>query len=141
MTLGTIYSKDSDSSHAKTEVIKAKYLVGCDGAHSWTRRQLNIQMVGDQTNWVWGVLDMVPKTSFPDIRSRCAVHSANAGSVMVIPQERDLVRLYIQLPIEVKPGERYLDKSKVTPDDILRTARAVLHPYTIETDHVEWFTA
>lgn len=96
-------------------------------------------MLGDQTNFVWGVLDMIPKTNFPDIRSRCAVHSANAGSVMVIPQERDLVRLYIQLPIEVKPGE-YLDKSQITPEKILDTARAILHPYTLDTDYIEWYT-
>jgi phenol 2-monooxygenase len=96
-------------------------------------------MVGDQTNFVWGVLDLIPKTNFPDIRSRCAVHSASSGSVMIIPQERGLCRLYIQLPIEVKPGE-YLDKSKVTPENILNTARAILHPYTLDTDHIEWFT-
>lgn len=100
---------------------------------------------------------MVPITNFPDIRARCAIHSASAGSVMVIPQERDLVRLYIQLPIQVstshfhqeaprltvspqvKPGEK-LDRSKVTPESILVTARAILHPYTLDTEHIEWFT-
>jgi hypothetical protein len=130
-------------------------------------------MIGEQTNYVWGVLDMKPLTNFvrlssflpflpfrlfllssvppfpptadilprlqPDIRSRCAVHSASAGSIMVIPQERDLVRLYIQLPIQVKPGER-LPKDKVTPESILEVARNILHPYTLETEHIDWFT-
>ncbi|GAA5972399.1 hypothetical protein JCM11641_001825 [Rhodosporidiobolus odoratus] len=123
----------------KIETIKAKYLVGCDGAHSWTRRQLGINMIGEQTNFVWGVLDIIPLTNFPDIRSRCAVHSANAGSVMVIPQEKDMVRLYIQLPIIVKPGER-LPKEKVTSKSILETAQRILHPYTIEADKIDWFT-
>ncbi|GAA5913952.1 uncharacterized protein JCM6883_000131 [Sporobolomyces salmoneus] len=131
--------KSGESGPVKTEIIKAKYLIACDGAHSWTRRQLGIKMIGDSINAVWGVLDLVPKTNFPDIRSRCAVHSANAGSVMVIPQERDLVRLYIQLPITVAPGE-YLDKSQITVDRILNTARAILHPYTLDTDKIEWFT-
>jgi len=54
-------------------------------------------------------------------------------------QERDLVRLYIQLPIQVRPGER-ADKSQFTPDFILETARKVLHPYTLETEHIEWYT-
>ncbi|BGP34602.1 hypothetical protein JCM10296v2_006424 [Rhodotorula toruloides] len=123
----------------RVETVKARYLIGCDGAHSWTRRQLGVKMLGDQTNFVWGVLDLVPRTNFPDIRMRCAIHSANAGSIMVIPQERDLVRLYIQLPIQVKPGE-YLDKSKVTPDSILDTARKILHPYTLDYEHIDWFT-
>lgn len=48
----------------RVEVVKAKYLIGCDGAHSWTRRQLGIKMLGDQTTFVWGVLDMVPLTNF-----------------------------------------------------------------------------
>ncbi|BGP19240.1 hypothetical protein JCM10213v2_007327 [Rhodosporidiobolus nylandii] len=124
---------------SKVETIKARFLVGCDGAHSWTRRQLGIKMVGASTDYVWGVLDSVPLTNFPDIRSRCAIHSANAGSIMVIPQERDLVRLYIQLPIEVKPGER-LPKEKVTPEGILETARKILHPYTLDTEHIDWYT-
>lgn len=38
------------------EVIRAKYLVGCDGAHSWTRRQLGFQMEGEQSDYIWGVL-------------------------------------------------------------------------------------
>lgn len=147
----------------KVEVVKAKYVIGCDGAHSWTRRQLGIKMVGDATNFVWGVMDCVPRTNFPDIRSRCAVHSTN-GSIMIIPQvklsssrplvveynaythlgrnrqERDLVRLYIQLPAQLEPGQRY-DNSKVTPEYILSIARKVLHPYTLETDQVDWFSA
>ncbi|KAK4046930.1 hypothetical protein OIV83_005721 [Microbotryomycetes sp. JL201] len=124
---------------AQLETVRAKFVIGCDGAHSWTRRTLGIKMLGEQTDYVWGVLDAVPVTNFPDIRSRCAIHSANAGSVMVIPQERDLVRLYIQLPVKVKPGE-YLDRSKVTPQTILESARAILHPYTLETERIEWFT-
>lgn len=34
----------------KTEVVSAKYLIGCDGAHSWTRRTLGIKMIGEQTS-------------------------------------------------------------------------------------------
>ncbi|KAJ9115387.1 hypothetical protein QFC22_005142 [Naganishia vaughanmartiniae] len=131
-----LYKKDDES---KIEVVKAKYVIGCDGAHSWTRRTLGIRMEGEQTNYVWGVLDMIPLTNFPDIRKRCAIHSAKSGSVMVIPQERNLVRLYIQLPQRVKQGE-YLDRSKITADTILKTAQAVFRPYTLEASHIEWFT-
>ena len=47
-----------------TEVIRAKYMIGCDGAHSWTRRQLGFLMDGEQTDFVWGVLDIIPITDF-----------------------------------------------------------------------------
>jgi hypothetical protein len=39
-----------------TETVKAKYLVGCDGAHSWTRRQLGFELEGESTDSIWGVL-------------------------------------------------------------------------------------
>lgn len=38
------------------EIVRAKYMVGCDGAHSWTRRQLGFQLQGEPTDFIWGVL-------------------------------------------------------------------------------------
>ena len=46
------------------ENVRAKYVVGCDGAHSWVRHQLNIPMEGDSTNKHFGVMDIVPLTDF-----------------------------------------------------------------------------
>ena len=53
------------------EVIKAKYLIGCDGAHSWTRRQLGLHLEGEQSNHIWGVMDIIPLTDFRKIRALC----------------------------------------------------------------------
>ncbi len=36
------------------ETIRAKYVVGCDGARSWLRKYLNIGFVGDLTDSTWG---------------------------------------------------------------------------------------
>jgi 2-polyprenyl-6-methoxyphenol hydroxylase-like FAD-dependent oxidoreductase len=35
---------------AKRETVFARYVIGADGAHSWTRRTLGINMEGDQTS-------------------------------------------------------------------------------------------
>ena len=123
-----------------TEVISAKYMLGCDGAHSWTRRQLGFSMQGEQTDFIWGVLDIVPITNFPDIRMRCAIHSANCGSVMIIPRENKLVRLYIQLN-EVNSAGQYVDRSKVTPEIILKTAQKIMSPYELMYSYCDWWTA
>ena len=48
----------------RSERIKAKYLLACDGAHSWTRRQLGLPMEGEQTDHVWGVMDTIPLSNF-----------------------------------------------------------------------------
>lgn len=50
-----------------TETVNCRYVVGCDGAHSWTRRQLGFKMEGEQTDFIWGVLDIIPLTTFPDM--------------------------------------------------------------------------
>ena len=71
---------------------------------------------------------------------RCAIHSANSGSVMVIPRERGLVRLYIQLTEVGKDGGQ-VDRSKITPDIILRAAQKTMSPYKLTYDYCDWWTA
>lgn len=64
----TVRHSPEEDENAPRERIKAKYVVGCDGAHSWTRRQLGFQMEGEQTDFVWGVIDLVPITDFRESR-------------------------------------------------------------------------
>ena len=132
--------RKSCGKEGSTETIHAKYMIGCDGAHSWTRRQLGFSMEGEQTDYVWGVLDIVPITDFPDIRMRCAIHSAESGSVMVIPRENKLVRLYIQLS-EVNSDGRQIDRSKISPETILKAAQKIMTPYKLTYDYCDWWTA
>ena len=56
--------RNSHGKERSTETIRAKYMIGCDGAHSWIRRQLGFQMEGEQTDIIWGVLDIIPITDF-----------------------------------------------------------------------------
>ena len=49
-----------------TETVHAKYMLGCDGAHSWTRRQLGFEMEGDSQDMAWGVMDIIPISDFPE---------------------------------------------------------------------------
>ncbi|KAK6465695.1 phenol 2-monooxygenase [Scheffersomyces coipomensis] len=137
------------------EIINCKYVLGADGAHSWVRKQLGIDMEGESTDFVWGVLDAVPITDFPDIRHRCAIHSLESGSVMVIPRENDLVRLYIQLkevprdPLTTtdvsdndskEHAKGRIDRSKITPELILKNAQDIFKPFKFEIEDIDWFT-
>ncbi|KDQ61462.1 hypothetical protein JAAARDRAFT_54828 [Jaapia argillacea MUCL 33604] len=125
-----------------TEIVHAKYVVGADGAHSWVRNNFGIAMEGEQTDYVWGVVDMVPDTDFPDIRNRCAVHSNN-GSCMVIPREGDVVRLYIQLTdTDVRNVETgRVDMNKCSPEKLIEVARKSFHPYSIKpSGDIQWWT-
>lgn len=44
--------------------VEAKYILGCDGAHSWVRKQLGLRLEGESYNDCWGVLDIIPLTDF-----------------------------------------------------------------------------
>lgn len=124
------------------ESVKAKFMVGCDGAHSWVRRQAGFTLDGDSTDYIWGVLDIIPITDFPDIRQRCAIHSANVGSMMVIPRENKLVRLYIQLQsTNHQKNSAKADRSWITPGIILTSAQRIIHPYKLDYKYCDWWTA
>ena len=89
----------TDAAHAgQLETVKARYVVGCDGARSAVRRSIGRELVGDSANQAWGVIDVLAVTDFPDIRYKAVVQSANDGNLLVIPREGDyLVRLYVEM--------------------------------------------
>ncbi|KZV70845.1 hypothetical protein PENSPDRAFT_685128 [Peniophora sp. CONT] len=136
---------DSEELENKTEVVHAKFVVGCDGAHSWVRKSCGFTMDGEQTDYIWGVLDMYPdeSTDFPDTRCKTAIHSHN-GSCMIIPREGDKIRLYIQLSDTdaVDPVTGRVDLKRYGPARLMEVAKKSFHPYTINTDleTVDWWT-
>jgi 2-polyprenyl-6-methoxyphenol hydroxylase-like FAD-dependent oxidoreductase len=47
----------NDLNTGTTKTLKAKFLVGCDGAHSKVRKSMLGEMDGASGNSAWGVLD------------------------------------------------------------------------------------
>ncbi len=122
-----------------TSTVRAKYVVGCDGARSGTRTALGRELAGDVTDESWGVMDVLAVTDFPDIRIKCAIYSAHQGNILIIPREGGyLVRFYVELD-EVS-GQEKLDKRSVTPEKLVRAANRILHPYRIEVKDVGWWS-
>lgn len=115
----------------------ASYVIGCDGAHSRVRKCIpGATPVGASSDAVWGVLDGVLDTDFPDIWSKVVVQSETLGSVLMIPRERGLTRLYIEL----RPGSsEAVGGEHATQDFVQQRARAIMHPYRLEWKEVEWF--
>ncbi|KAJ3931834.1 MAG: FAD binding domain-containing protein [Lentinula lateritia] len=131
--------KNVDSS--ETEVVHAKYVVGADGAHSWIRRNLQIPVDESSTPYVWGVVDLVPETDFPDFRNWAGIRS-DSGSCLIIPRERDMIRIYVQLEGQnaIDATKEAADGSKVKmgPEWILDVARKTLYPFTVVPKSFEW---
>ncbi|MBD4445967.1 3-hydroxybenzoate 4-monooxygenase, partial [Xanthomonas citri pv. citri] len=80
-----------------TRQVRAKYVVGADGAGSRVRKSIGHALSGDAANHAWGVMDALADTNFPDIRTKCAIHSSS-GSILLIPREGGhLFRMYVDL--------------------------------------------
>jgi phenol 2-monooxygenase len=123
----------------ETSTVRAKYVVGCDGARSGVRTAIGRELVGDPMNQSWGVMDVLAVTDFPDIRLKSAILSANQGNLLIIPREGGyLVRLYIELD-QIRDREM-LDNRSVTPEKLAVVANRVLHPYTLEVKDVGWWS-
>ncbi|KAF8511810.1 FAD binding domain-containing protein [Hysterangium stoloniferum] len=140
--------QDSD----EIETVHAKYVLGADGiqtvythgevringrssgAHSWPWWPEH-----SSTDFIWGVVDGIPDTDFPDIRNKSVIHSNN-GSCMVIPREGDKVRLYIQLAEADVITNGRVDKNKIDDKKLIAVAKKSLAPYSLNFPDVEWWT-
>jgi phenol 2-monooxygenase (NADPH) len=121
----------------ETSTVRARYVVGCDGARSTTRAAIGRELAGDATNESWGVMDVLAVTDFPDIRIKSAITSASEGNILIIPREGGfLVRFYVELD-EVTDMEMLASRS-VTPEQLTKVANRILHPYTLEIRDVGW---
>lgn len=120
------------------EFIRAKYLFSGEGARSFVRGRLGVQIRHkDPIAHVWGVMDGVVRTDFPDIKMKCTIHS-DAGSIMVIPREANMVRLYIQIASSTDPD--WNPRKTATTEEVQAHAKKIMKPYSIEWDNVEWFS-
>ena len=124
----------------KTQTIRARYIVGCDGARSVVRKSLGYPLKGDAARQLWGVMDVLAVTDFPDIRLKAAIQSASHGSILIIPREGGyMVRMYIELDA-LHGDERAADR-KVISDMLIAKARDILAPYTLDVKEVAWWSA
>ncbi|APW40174.1 phenol 2-monooxygenase [Rhodoferax koreense] len=129
----------TDAGHAgQVETIKARYVVGCDGARSGVRKAIGRTLVGDSANHAWGVMDMLAVTDFPDIRFKVAVQSAN-GNLLVIPREGGyLVRCYVEMD-KLGEEERVAERG-ITLEQLIAAAQRIFHPYKLDVKEVPWWS-
>ncbi|KAI1325983.1 FAD binding domain-containing protein [Xylariaceae sp. FL0255] len=122
---------EEKESHLKTD-----YLVGCDGARSLVRQGIpNTHATARPQESFWGVLDGEIETDFPDLWSKTVVFSEKHGSVLIIPRERNMTRIYI----EMKSSSSMTKKESLGQDFVMDQARLILAPYRVEWRSVEWF--
>ncbi|NMR20103.1 FAD-binding monooxygenase [Cellulomonas fimi] len=119
------------------KVVRARYVLGADGARSHVREAIGCTMQGNQAFHAWGVMDVLAVTDFPDIRTKCAIQSGAGGSILLIPREGGyLFRMYVDLG-EVRPEDHGAVRS-TTIEQIIARANQILHPYSLDVRDVAW---
>lgn len=117
--------------------VRAKHVVGSDGAHSGVRKAIGRSLRGESSNHAWGVMDLLAITDFPDIRIKCAIQSESDGSILLIPREGGfLFRLYVDLGAVAPDDNGAIRRTSV--EQIIARARKILHPFTLDVRHVAW---
>ncbi|KAH7035469.1 FAD binding domain-containing protein [Microdochium trichocladiopsis] len=116
----------------------AKYLFSGEGARSGIRQALGIPVTyKDPISYVWAVMDGVVQTDFPSIKMKCTIHS-NRGSIMVIPRENNMVRLYVRIASSADPD--FDPRKGATEEEVQQIAKEILRPYSITWENVDWFS-
>ncbi|WP_323028673.1 FAD-dependent monooxygenase [Castellaniella defragrans] len=133
------FERNDASQSSQVETVKARYVVGCDGARSTVRKSLGIELRGDSANKAWGVMDVLPVTNFPDIRVKSFIQSKDNGAVMLVPREGGyLVRLYVELDLLGK--DQRASQLDLHAEDLIAKARQIMNPYQLEVKEVAWWS-
>jgi len=71
----------------------------------------------------------VIETDFPDLWSKVVIHSEVYGTILCIPRERNMTRLYIELNPKMQD---VLSSESATQDFVMKRAQDILAPYTLK---------
>ncbi len=133
------FERSDEGDTDKIETVRARFIIGTDGARSAVRKGMSIALEGDSANKAWGVMDVLVVTDYPDIRVKSFIQSKENGAVMTIPREGGyLIRMYVELELLDK-GQRAAD-IQLTEKDIIAKMQLIFSPYTVSVKEVAWWS-
>jgi phenol 2-monooxygenase len=133
------FERQDEAHKGELETIRARYVVGCDGARSGVRQAMGLSLKGESANHAWGVMDVLVNTDFPDIRFKSLVQSASEGSLLIIPREGGyMVRVYVEMD-KLAENERVAGRN-ITLEQLIAAAQRIFHPYKFDVKEVPWWS-
>lgn len=126
-----------ESGETEDVTVRAKYVVGADGARSNVRKSLGYKLRGSQANHAWGVMDIYADTDFPDVRKKCTIKSEAGRTILLIPREGGyLFRLYVDLGEVAENNDMSVRDTPL--EEVIKTANEIMSPYTVTVKDVVW---
>ncbi|CAN7438340.1 FAD-binding monooxygenase [Bosea sp. LjRoot90] len=123
----------------EVETVRARYVVGCDGARSAVRKSIGRNLHGDSAQQAWGVMDVLAVTDFPDVRLKALIQSAGEGTIIIIPREGGyLIRIYVELD-KLSENERVASRN-IGVEHLIAAAQRILRPHSFEVKEVAWWS-
>ena len=133
------FERSDEGDANQIETVRARFIIGTDGARSAVRKGMSIALEGDSANKAWGVMDVLVVTDYPDIRVKSFIQSKENGAVMTIPREGGyLIRMYVELELLDK-GQRAAD-IQLTEKDIIAKMQLIFSPYSVSVKEVAWWS-
>ena len=134
-----VIRRDAPGQEGETETIRARYVIGCDGARSDVRKSIGLELKGDSANKAWGVMDVLAVTDFPDIRQKTLIQSDKGGTLLIIPREGGyMARIYVEMET-LGEGERVRSRN-ITETDLITAAQGIFKPYSFDVKDVIWWS-
>ncbi|KAF2266555.1 FAD/NAD(P)-binding domain-containing protein [Lojkania enalia] len=160
-------SEDADQTHpiavkvanavtGQGETLRAKYLIGADGAQSQIRELLGTPFDGLATECFWAIMDCEVKTDYPHILDFSIVISDEHGGTILVPREQGVTRIYVQVPekraVKVADarkrsrkngsavGETQVHNHGITPEEVMDQWKKIMTPWMVDfAGPLSWF--
>ncbi|KAI0009460.1 3-propionate hydroxylase [Xylariaceae sp. FL0662B] len=117
------------------EMVRCKYLIGCDGGRSSVRRIFDIPFQGSTSEDKWVRIDGQVKTDLPKPRTYCSIESPTHGNVLWVALDHGATRIgYAFTPDR---ANRYATFDEAAA---IKEAIAAVKPFDLEFERVDWWT-
>ena len=136
---GARFERLDPGHEGEIETVRARYVVGCDGARSTVRRCIGRELDGDAANQAWGVMDVLAVTDFPDIRLKAVIQSARRGQHAGHPARGRLsgAPLHRARQAQARRTGRQPQHHRRL---LIAAAQRILQPYSLEVKEVAWWS-
>ncbi|KAK9759872.1 hypothetical protein K7432_016652 [Basidiobolus ranarum] len=125
--------KITSNGREKMETMQVKYLIGCDGAHSTTRKKLGLQFEGLSIKNRWCFMDVELVTNLPT-RHGFNILWKGGNALLLIPMGNNIYRILIDSDSSNRSHTDY------SHEEYIEAATSLIAPYTFDVKKVAWFT-
>ncbi|KAF2973313.1 hypothetical protein GQX73_g378 [Xylaria multiplex] len=138
------------------DVVRAKYVIGADGAGSRIRELIGAPFDGLATDCYWAIIECEAATDYPHILDFSIVTSSKCGGTIILPREQGLTRFYVHITgadaaritatrkrsreNNSAVGETEVYDHGITPDEVMQRLNEIMSPWKVNvTGQIAWF--